>query len=136
MTSDASSDRRLLQTRVHPAVRQYLKRYAKLHGVPLEEVAADIVSDFIRLRPDQHGLAWRTPLSHRGETGAQQGWVQFNVWLPNELASQVVGVAMETAQTRAVVLYTALFWFVRYLCPPPAQTEDAHASHTAQAGAA
>lgn len=115
-----SSERSLLQTRVPPALRTYLKRYAKHHGLSMEEFLAEVLAHFVSLRPDQHGLLWRIPHSNRGEAGAQQGWSQLNLWLPNDLAGKVVGVAMETSQTRAVVLYTALYWFARYLRPPVA----------------
>ena len=120
MTPNPLSERSLLQTRVPPALRTYLKRYAKHHGVSLEDVLAEVLAHFVTLRPDQRGLQWRIPHSNRGEAGAQQGWAQLNLWLPNDLAGKVVGLVMETSQTRAVVLYTALFWFVRYLCPPVA----------------
>jgi hypothetical protein len=115
-----SSESSLLQTRVPPALRTYLKRYAKHHGLSMEGFLAEVLAHFVTLRPDQRGLAWRIPHSNRGEAGAQQGWAQLNLWLPNDLAGKVVGVTMETEQTRAVVLYTALFWFARYLRPPVA----------------
>jgi hypothetical protein len=115
-----SSERSLQQTRVPPALRAYLKRYAKHHGLSMEGFLAEVLAHFVTLRPDQHGLVWRIPHSNRGETGAEQGWAQLNLWLPNDLAGKVVGITMETAQTRAVVLYTALFWFARYLRPPVA----------------
>ena len=118
MTPDPLSERTLLQTRVPPALRTYLKRYAKQHGVSMEDVLTDVLAHFVTLRPDQRGLHWRVPHSNRGEAGAQQGWAQLNLYLPNDLAGKVVGLVMETSQTRATVLYTALFWFVRYLCPP------------------
>ena len=118
MTPDPLSERTLLQTRVPPALRTYLKRYAKHHGVSMEDVLENVLAHFVTLRPDKRGLQWRVPHSNRGEAGAQQGWAQLNLYLPNDLAGKVVGLVMETSQTRATVLFTALFWFVRYLCPP------------------
>jgi len=119
-----SNERSLLQTRVPPALRTYLKRYAKHHGLSMEGFLAEMLAHFVKLRPDQHGLSWRIPHSTRGEAGAQQGWAQLNLWLPNDLAGKVVGLSMESSQTRAVVLYTALFWFARYLRPPVAPMHD------------
>jgi hypothetical protein len=119
-----SSERSLLQTRVPPVLRTYLKRYAKHHGISMEGFLAEVLAHFVALRPDQHGLLWRIPHSNRGEAGSQQGWAQLNLLLPNDLAGKVVGLSMETAQTRAVVLYTALYWFARYLRPPVAPMHD------------
>jgi hypothetical protein len=124
MNSLPSSERSLLQTRVPPALRAYLKRYAKHHGLSMESFLAEVLAHFVSLRPDQRGLLWRIPHSNRGEAGAEQGWAQLNLWLPNNMAGKVVGVSMETSQTRAVVLYTALFWFARYLRPPVAPMHD------------
>lgn len=120
MSPSPNDERHLQQTRVPPALRTYLKRYAKHHGLSMEAFLADVLNHFVTLRPDQRGLRWRVPHSNRGEAGAQQGWAQLNFWLPNELAGKLAGLSVETKETRSVILYTALFWFVRYLRPPVA----------------
>lgn len=110
----------LLQTRAPLALRAYLKRYAKHHHLTLETLVVEVITHFVSLRPDLRGLHWRIPHSSRTDTCAAQGWAQLNVWMPNELGGKISGLALETQQSRAALIYTALYWFARYLRPPVA----------------
>jgi len=118
MDPQAPSERCVLQTRVPAAMRRYLKAYARQHRLQLDALATEVLTHFIALRPDQRGLRWRTPHSTRSERGSAEQWVQINLIVPNALAAQVVGLSMRSNQSTSQVLYTALYWWVRYLCPP------------------
>ena len=113
---DASKS--LVQTRVPHPMRTYLKAYAKHHGLKMEGLLAEVLSHFMHLRPDQQGMTWRTPQSHRSEAGAASGWAQINVLIDDEVAGRFAGLAMELNISRATLAYTALYWFVRYMRPP------------------
>ena len=113
---DASKS--LVQTRVPHPMRTYLKAYAKHHGLKMEGLLAEVLSHFMHLRPDQQGMSWRTPQSHRSEAGAASGWAQINVLIDDEVAGRLAGLAMELSISRATLAYTALYWFVRYMRPP------------------
>lgn len=114
----ADAGRALVQTRLPSPLRSYLRAYAKHHDLKLEALMADILGRFLDLRPDQHGLAWRIPQSNRSEAGSSAGWIQFNSLVPEELAGKVTGVAMVSGISRATLVYTAVYWFARYMRPP------------------
>lgn len=69
-----------------------------------------MLSHFMHLRPDQQGMSWRTPQSHRSEAGAASGWAQINVLIDDEVAGRLAGLAMELNISRATLAYTALYW--------------------------
>lgn len=108
----------LVQTRVPQAMRVYLKAYGKHHGLKMEGLLSEVLHHFMRLRPDQRGLHWRTPQSHRTEAGSTAGWAQINVLIANEVAGQLEGLSTQLGVSRATIAYTALYWFARYLRPP------------------
>lgn len=116
--SIVDSGKSLVQTRLPPSLRTYLRAYAKHHDLKLEALMADILEHFLNLRPDQHGLSWRKPQSNRSEAGSSAGWIQFNALVPEELAGKVTGVAMVSGISRATLVYTAVYWFARYMRPP------------------
>lgn len=114
----AEAGRALVQTRLPFPLRSYLRAYAKHHDLTLEALMADILGHFLHLRPDQHGLSWRKPLSNRSEAGSSAGWAQFNSLVPEELAGKLAGAAMVAGISRASLVYTAVYWFARYMRPP------------------
>lgn len=114
----ADAGRALVQTRLPSPLRSYLRAYAKHHDLKLEALMADILGHFLHLRPDQHGLSWRKPQSNRSEAGSSAGWAQFNSLVPEELAGKLAGAAMGAGISRASLVYTAVYWFARYMRPP------------------
>lgn len=116
--SPTDTGRSLVQTRVPLSLRAYLRAYAKHHDLKLEALLADILGHFLNLRPDQQGLSWRKPQSNRSEAGSSAGWAQFNALVPEELAGKLAGVAMVSGISRAALVYTAVYWFARYMRPP------------------
>jgi hypothetical protein len=112
------SSKSLVQTRVPQAMRLYLRAYARHHGLKMEALLVEVLTHFLTLRPDLHGLRWRTPHSNRTLTGSEGGWAQINVFIPEDTAGKLVGVSMQTGKSRAVISYTALYWFARYMRPP------------------
>jgi hypothetical protein len=108
----------LVQTRVPYAMRVYLRAYGKHHGLKMEALLVEVLTHFLALRPDLRGLKWRKPLSHRTESGAEGGWAQINVLIPDEVAGKLAGLSMQLELSRAVISYTALYWFARYMRPP------------------
>lgn len=134
---DASKS--LIQTRMPQAMRVYLKAYGKHHGLKMEVLLVEVLLHFLRLRPDQRGVMWRTPQSHRTEEGTDGGWAQINVLIPNDVAGKLMGLSMQLGISRATIAYTALYWFARYMRPPlnPApQRSNAFTSGTSNASGA
>jgi hypothetical protein len=129
----------LVQTRVPQAMRVYLRAYGKHHGLKMETLLVEVLEHFMSLRPDKRGLHWRRPLSHRTQEGTEGGWAQINVLIPDDTAGKLAGLAMEVDRSRAVVSYTALYWFARYMRPPnspqPHATGQASSFLSAVAGA-
>lgn len=105
-------------TRLTPPLRGYLKAYAKAHGLTMEALLEEIVEQFVDIKPYEHGLEWRSPASHRSPQGQQQGWKQVNVFLAPEVAAQLAGLEAHSGRSRAAIVYTALFWFAKYMRPP------------------
>ena len=108
----------LLQTRLPAALRVYLKRYAKHHGMKLEGMLSEVLMHFVTLRPDLRGVRWLTPHSTRGDLAQSAGWAQINLSVPAELAGQVQGLSLETEHSKATILYTSFVWFAQHLRPP------------------
>ncbi len=135
-----TNNRVLVQTRIPATLRIYLKAYAKQHQTSLEETCETILKLFLDRAPWQQGLRWRNPLSHRTDDGESQGWAQFNVLFPAEIAAQLGAftrqpsiksasdphqIRTESASdphqirvSRAAVMYTGLFWFAKFISPP------------------
>jgi len=110
-------------------MRDYLKAYANLRARKLDDVCVEILEGFLTLRPFERGLRIHVPMSLRSKDEGGQKWVQLNFFLSDELTLKVdqlceefsTGAAtLENPQyvSRAAVLYTALYWFVKYLRPP------------------
>lgn len=112
------SAKSLVQTRVPHAMRVYLRAYGKHHGLKMEALLIEVLEHFLALRPDLRGLQWRKPLSHRTESGAEGGWAQINVLIPDAVAGKLAGLSMQLGLSRAVISYTALYWFARYMRAP------------------
>jgi hypothetical protein len=112
------SAKSLVQTRVPQAMRVYLRAYGKYHGLKMEALLVEVLEQFLALRPDLRGLQWRRPLSHRTESGAEGGWAQINVLIPDDTAGKLAGLSMEIGKSRAMISYTALSWFAQYMRPP------------------
>jgi hypothetical protein len=108
----------LVQTRVPHAMRVYLRAYGKHHNLKMEALLTEVLTHFLTLRPDSHGLTWRRPQSHRTESGAEGGWAQINVLIPDEVAGKLAGLSMQLGLSRAVISYSALYWFARFMRPP------------------
>ncbi len=86
------------------------------------------------LRPFERGLKIHVPMSLRSRVAEDQKWVQLNFFLSDEMTLKVNQLCEELAAgaaasanshyiSRAAVLYTALYWFVKYM--RPAQLEPA-----------
>lgn len=133
-TVDASKS--LVQTRVPHAMRVYLRAYGKHHGLKMEALLTEVLTHFLTLRPDLRGLSWRKPLSHRTESGAEGGWAQINVLIPDEVAGKLAGLSMQLELSRAVISYTALYWFARYMRPPLNPSLSSSAGVSVTSGAA
>jgi len=112
------SSKSLVQTRVPHAMRVYLRAYGKHHGLKMEALLVEVLEHFLCLRPDQRGLQWRRPQSHRTESGMEGGWAQINVLIPDDTAGKLAGLSMQLGLSRAVISYTALYWFARYMRAP------------------
>ena len=115
-THDASKS--LVQTRIPQPMRAYLKAYGKHHGMRMEGLLVEVLNHFLTLRPDKHGVIWRTPQSNRTKAGSDGGWAQINVLISDEVAGKLAGLAMQLGISRATIAYTALYWFARYMRPP------------------
>jgi len=126
----------LVQTRVPHAMRVYLRAYGKHHGLKMEALLTEVLTHFLTLRPDLRGLSWRKPLSHRTESGAEGGWAQINVLIPDEVAGKLAGLSMQLELSRAVISYTALYWFARYMRPPLNPSLSSSAGVSVTSGAA
>lgn len=124
----------LVQTRVPQPMRVYLRAYGKHHGLKMETLLIEIMEQFLLLRPDLHGLQWRKPLSHRTQEGSEKGWAQINVLVPDDLAGKLLSLSMQLGLSRAVISYTALYWFARYMRPPIAPQGYAPNAPTQHAG--
>ena len=124
------SSKSLVQTRVPHAMRVYLRAYGKHHGLKMEALLVEVLEQFLSRRPDLHGLQWRKPLSHRTESGMEGGWAQINVLIPDETSGKLAGLSMQLDKSRAVISYTALYWFARFMRPPvnPQAQAAGHAS--------
>ncbi len=127
----------LVQTRVPHAMRVYLRAYGKHHGLKMEALLVEVLLHFLTLRPDLRGVIWRTPQSHRTEDGAEGGWAQINVLIPDDVAGKLAGLSMQLGISRATIAYTALYWFARYMRPPlnPAPHPAMNTPSAASAGA-
>jgi hypothetical protein len=115
-------DRVLLQTRVPLALKTYMKAFAKHHSTTLESVCQQWLQHFIDRTPWQAGFIWRVPLSHRTQSAELQGWSQFNVLFPAELAAQVLSTSQRNGVSRATVLYSSFVWFAKFISPPEPQS--------------
>ena len=114
----AIGERVLEQTRIPIALRLYLKAYAKQHHMRLEGACEQILTLFFQQQPWLQGLRWRHPLSNRTDAGERAGWAQFNLNLSAELAAQLETLVAHFKISKAAVLYTSLFWFAKFICPP------------------
>lgn len=126
----------LVQTRVPQALRVYLRAYAKHHNLKMEELLAEVLQHFLDLRPDLRGLHWRVPQSHRSEAASDAGWAQINVLVANDIAGKVAGLANQLGISRAALVYTALYWFARYMRPAVSSEASATDMVNAASGAA
>lgn len=115
-------------TRVPKPMREYLKAYAKYQGRKLDDLYAEILVSFLKQQPANHGLQFRIPQSSRPTEGEEREWVQINFFITEELNFQALQLANEKNVSKASVLYTALYWFVKYLRPPELDTTE----HAAQ----
>lgn len=118
-----SSSNVLIQTRLPTPLRIYLKAYAKQHGMSMEKSCEQILILFLQRQPWQHGMRWRVPLSNRTDSGEQYGWKQLNVIVGTEMAGCVEGIAKQISISRATILYSAFYWFARYMAPVHSQRE-------------
>lgn len=114
---NAGEGRSLVQTRAPKALRNYLRAYARHHALTMEALFEEIAEHFLTLRPDQHGLTWRKPKTHRKSTPGLDTWAQINLLLADEKAGKLAGLAKHIGISRSAVAYTALYWFARYLRP-------------------
>jgi hypothetical protein len=119
-------------------MRDHLKAYAHFRARKLDDVCVEILEGFLTLRPFERGLRIHVPMSLRSKDGGGQKWVQLNFFLSDELTLKVDQLCEEfssgatTAESpqyvsRAAVLYTALYWFVKYLRPPRLEQAKADA---------
>ena len=112
-----SSPHVLIQTRLPTPLRVYLKAYAKQRGISMEKSCEHILTLFLQQQPWLQGLRWRIPLSNRTDAGEQYGWKQLNVVVGSELAGRVDGMAKQLSLSRAAIVYSAFYWFARYIAP-------------------
>jgi hypothetical protein len=123
-------------------MRTYLKAYAQNRCRKLDDICVEILEGFLDLRPFDRGLKIHVPMSLRLNDGVGQRWVQLNFFLSDELTLKVDQLCEELSSrptasgasqyvSRSAVLYTALYWFVKYLRPaqPEQVTNDSGASH-------
>jgi hypothetical protein len=104
-------------------MREYLKAYAKFHGRKFDGLCDEILAKFLALKPFTRGIVFHTPMSSRSEAGAAQDWVQVNFFITDALNGQAQDVADDYRVSKATVLYTALYWFVKYMRPPVPEPE-------------
>ena len=121
-------------TRLPKVMRDYLKAYAQSRCRKLDDICVEILEGFMTLRPFERGLKIHVPMSLRSRVAEDQKWVQLNFFLSDEMTLKVNQLCEELAAgaaasanshyiSRAAVLYTALYWFVKYM--RPAQLEPA-----------
>lgn len=109
---------KLQPTRVPRAFREYLKAYARHHGRKLDDMCTDILTKFLICRPFDTGLVFRVPMSTKQTRDAQEDWVQLNFFLSDEMSMQLVTLTEEKNVSKAMILYTCILWFVKYMLPP------------------
>lgn len=117
-------------------MREYLKAYAKYQGRKLDDLYAEILVSFLKQKPFDRGLQFRIPQSSRPTEGQEREWVQVNFFISDELNFQAQQLALEQDVSKASVLYTALYWFVKYLRPPELDTGDEVVQPLLEGGAA
>lgn len=116
-------DLALLQTRLPEPLRQYLKALAAYRWGTLDAMFERVFTHFLREKPYEHGLHFRQPraaasYARGGDSRQKTGWVLVNVHLPRELAGAVRRDAERLEVSIASYLYTALYWWARYVYPP------------------
>ena len=117
-------------------MREYLKAYAKFHGRKFDSLCQEILVKFIEIRPFEGRMVIHTPLSSRSGAGVAQDWVQINFFITDELNLHTQKLADELHVSKASLLYSALYWFVKYMRPPTvldalskAQTNNLEVAH-------
>jgi len=109
-----------VQGRCSSALFDYLRMLAVHPRFPYRNLAgmySVIFERFLEHKPWDLGLVWRKPRSVKSVTGGT-GFVQVNVQLPIELAARVRAKADEMDVSLASFVYTALYWWGRYVHPP------------------
>ena len=115
-------------TRIPKSMREYLKAYAKFQGRKFDSLCHEILVKFMEIKPYEGRMVIHIPLSSRSGAGVAQDWVQVNFFITDELNWHAQKLADELHVSKASLLYTSLYWFVKYIRPP--QGMDAFAGTT------
>lgn len=111
---------KFIQGRCSSALFDYLRMLAVHPRFPYRNLAGmyEVLFDkFLEHKPWDLGLQWRRPKSIKSVTG-ETGFVQVNIQLPIELAERCQQAAAAHDVSLATFIYTALYWWGRYVHPP------------------
>lgn len=109
-----------LQGRCSQALFDYLRMLAVHPRFPYRNLAGMygvLFDKFLEAKPWELGLVWRKPRSIKSISGGT-GFVQVNIQVPKELEQRVRDAAAAQDVSLAVFIYTALYWWGRYVHPP------------------
>ena len=109
-----------VQGRCSSALFNYLRMLAVHPNFPYNNLAnmyAVLFERFINDKPWEHGLKWHKPKSIKSVTG-ETGFVQVNIQLPIEQCERVKNSALAHDVSLATYIYTALYWWSRFVHPP------------------
>ncbi|WP_215842097.1 hypothetical protein HHS34_005380 [Acidithiobacillus montserratensis] len=105
-----------LQTVIPLHMHLYCRALAFAQGVSDREMIQACAQGFVRDRPWEHGLRWRT--SPRWGLVSELEWTQVTVSLPDSLAKELVAIGEGQNVPAASVLYTMFFWYSWVVYPP------------------
>ncbi len=93
----------------------YCRALAWMQGLSLRALHTQCAQEFLRAKPWEHGLNWRTSPSL--DKVSEWEWVDVPFPLPFDLGFQLVRLAEQSMPVESV-LYTMLFWYTWAVVPP------------------
>lgn len=111
---------KVVQTRVPVPMYKYCKMVQALRFHSLTAMFADMVMQFRKEKPWEHGLYWRRPkaaVTYRDETLGKTGWTQINIHLDEKVKNDVELLCKSLDISMATFCYTAIYWWIEYVYP-------------------
>jgi hypothetical protein len=113
-----------IPTRAPVKMHLYSKALGFALGISLKQMYKDMATQFLQERPWEYGLSWR-PTKGLTQTlseaiGEKQatGWMQVNIRIPAELATELEHLAIKENVSLSSLSYTLLYWWTWYKYPP------------------